>query len=80
MSSARSTLLTLAAIVSYSRMLPSARKSPPAIPLIRSTKRPVGFGHVQLGSDGAVTLTLPFTIGSTPLGSVQVFDVRRTGS
>ncbi|MFZ0817936.1 MAG: NHL repeat-containing protein, partial [Candidatus Sulfotelmatobacter sp.] len=35
-------------------------------------KTAVGFGHVQLGSASAVTLTLPFTTGSTALGSVQV--------
>ena len=36
-------------------------------------KTAVGFGHIQLGSANAVTLTLPFTTGSTALGSVQVF-------
>jgi streptogramin lyase len=35
-------------------------------------KTTVGFGHVQLGSATAVTLTLPFTTGETALGSVQV--------
>jgi sugar lactone lactonase YvrE len=35
-------------------------------------KTAVGFGHIQLGSSTPVTLTLPFTIGSTALGSVQV--------
>ncbi len=35
-------------------------------------KTAVGFGHVQLGSANAVTLTLPFTTGETALGSVQV--------
>ena len=33
----------------------------------------VGFGHVQLGSSSAVTLTLPFTTGSVGLGAVKVF-------
>ncbi len=33
----------------------------------------VGFGHVQLGSVNAVTLTLPFTTGSVGLGAVKVF-------
>lgn len=32
----------------------------------------VGFSHIQLGSSVGVTLTLPFTTGSTALGSVQV--------
>jgi DNA-binding beta-propeller fold protein YncE len=32
-------------------------------------KTAVGFGHVQLGSANAVTLTLPFTTGETALGS-----------
>jgi sugar lactone lactonase YvrE len=35
-------------------------------------KTAVGFGHLQLGSSTPVTLTLPFTTGSTALGSVQV--------
>ncbi len=35
-------------------------------------KTAVGFGHVQMGSSVGVTLTLPFTTGSTALGSVQV--------
>jgi sugar lactone lactonase YvrE len=33
----------------------------------------VGFGHVQLGSANAVTLTLPFTTGQVGLGGVKVF-------
>lgn len=41
-------------------------------PTYSLNKTAVGFGHVQFGSDGPVTLTLPFTVGSTPLGSVQV--------
>jgi sugar lactone lactonase YvrE len=37
-------------------------------------KTAVGFGHVQLGSSTAVTLTLPFTTsGSGGLGAVKVF-------
>jgi sugar lactone lactonase YvrE len=37
-------------------------------------KTAVGFGHVQLGSSTAVTLTLPFTTGgSGGLGGVKVF-------
>ena len=32
----------------------------------------VGFGHIQLGSSNAVTLTLPFTTGSVGLGGVEV--------
>jgi sugar lactone lactonase YvrE len=37
-------------------------------------KTDVGFGHVQLGSSTAVTLTLPFTTGgSGGLGAVKVF-------
>jgi sugar lactone lactonase YvrE len=34
----------------------------------------VGFGHIQLGSSSAVTLTVPFTTGiSSGLGGVKVF-------
>lgn len=36
-------------------------------------KSVVNFGHVQLGSANAVTLTLPFTTGSVGLGGVKVF-------
>ncbi len=36
-------------------------------------KSAVGFGHVQLGSANAVTLTLPFTSGGVGLGGVKVF-------
>jgi sugar lactone lactonase YvrE len=36
-------------------------------------KSVVGFGHVQLGSANAVTLTLPFTTGAVGLGAVKVF-------
>src|SRR5579863_4724282 len=35
-------------------------------------KSAVGFGHLQLGSLTPVTLTLPFTIGSTAFGSASV--------
>jgi Bacterial Ig-like domain (group 3)/NHL repeat len=42
-------------------------------PTYSLNKSVVGFGHIQLGSSTAVTLTLPFTIGSTALGSVKVF-------
>jgi sugar lactone lactonase YvrE len=35
----------------------------------------VGFGHVTLGSENAVTFTLPFTTGSVGLGGVQVFTL-----
>jgi sugar lactone lactonase YvrE len=41
-------------------------------PTYSLNKTAVGFGHVQLGSSTGVTLTLPFTTGSTALGSVQV--------
>jgi len=33
----------------------------------------VGFGHAQMGTSSAITLTLPFTIGSTTLGTVKAF-------
>jgi sugar lactone lactonase YvrE len=54
---------------------------PPMSPLITSSyptyslnKTAVGFGHIQLGSSQPVTLTLPFTIGVSPvLGSVSIF-------
>ena len=40
----------------------------------------VGFGHVQLGSSTAVTLTLPFTTGgSGGLGAVKVFTAGQQG-
>lgn len=35
-------------------------------------KSAAGFGHVQLGSANAVTLTLPFTTGGVGLGAVKV--------
>ena len=33
----------------------------------------VDFGHIELGSSSGFSLTLPFSLGSTPLGSVKVF-------
>ncbi len=33
----------------------------------------VGFGHAQLGTSSGITVTLPFTIGSTTLGAVKAF-------
>jgi sugar lactone lactonase YvrE len=33
----------------------------------------VGFGHAQMGTSSAITLTLPFSIGSTTLGAVKAF-------
>ena len=43
-------------------------------------KTAVGFGHVQLGTSTAVTLTLPFTTGgSGGLGAVKVFTAGQQG-
>lgn len=42
-------------------------------------KSAVGFGHVQLGSTNAVTLTLPFTTGSAGLGAVGVLTAGAQG-
>jgi sugar lactone lactonase YvrE len=41
-------------------------------PTYSLNKTAVGFGHIQLGSSTAVTLTLPFTTGATALGSIKV--------
>jgi sugar lactone lactonase YvrE len=45
----------------------------PGDPTYSLNKSAVGFGHLQLGTSTGTTLTLPFTIGSTALGSVKVF-------
>jgi sugar lactone lactonase YvrE len=36
-------------------------------------KSVVGFGHVQLGSATPLSLSLPFTVGETEVGAVEVF-------
>lgn len=51
-------------------MSPTLTASSPGYSLNRSV---VGFGHLQLGTAIPVTLTLPFSIPSTPLGAVKVF-------
>ncbi len=45
----------------------------PSDPTYSLNKSVVGFGHVQLGSLGTVTLTLPFTTGAVGLGAMKVF-------
>jgi hypothetical protein len=42
-------------------------------PTYSLNKSAVGFGHVQLGSASPVTLTLPFTTGTSGLSGVKVF-------
>jgi sugar lactone lactonase YvrE len=35
----------------------------------------VGFGHVQLGTTTGIAQTLPFGLGSTPMGSIKAFTL-----
>jgi sugar lactone lactonase YvrE len=39
----------------------------------------VGFGHLSMGTSSGKTLTLPFTIGSTTLGTVQALTLGAQG-